>query len=116
MLTALTGAVVNVVLNFIMIPHHGAMGAAVATLISYVTVYAVRVVDTKRYVRFDTHNLKLLFNSFLIFAQSIIMLSGVRYSVYVSFAIFVAVAVINLRGVLSSIVKILGIFIKKVKK
>ena len=116
MLTALTGAVVNIVLNFIMIPHHGAMGAAVATLISYVTVYAVRVVDTKRYVKFDTHNLKLLLNSFLILAQSIVLLSGVRYSVYASFAIFLAVAVINLRGILSSIVKIVGIFIKKVKK
>ena len=116
MLTALTGAVVNVVLNFIMIPHHGAMGAAAATLISYVTVYTVRVLDTKRYVKFDTHNLKLLLNSVLLFAQSIIMLSGVRYSALVSFAIFAVVAVINLRGILSSVVKILGIFIKKVKK
>ena len=116
MLTALTGAVVNVVLNFIMIPHHGAMGAAAATLISYVTVYTVRVLDTKRYVKFDTHNLKLLLNSVLLFAQSIIMLSGVRYSALVSFAIFAVVAVINLKGILSSIVKILGIFIKKVKK
>lgn len=115
MLTALTGALVNVVLNFVMIPHHGAMGAAVATLISYVTVYAVRVVDTKRYVRFNTHNLKLALNSLLILVQSVILLSGVRYSLYVSFAIFAVIAVINLRGIVSSIVKILRIFVKKQK-
>ena len=115
MLTALTGAVVNVVLNFVMIPHHGAMGAAVATLISYVTVYAVRVVDTKRYVMFNTHNLKLIFSSLLIFVQSVIMLSGISYSIYMSFAIFAVIAVINLKGIVSSMVKILRIFVKKQK-
>ena len=113
MLTALTGALVNVVLNFVMIPHHGAMGAAAATLISYVTVYAVRVVDTRRYVKFNTHNVRLVLTSALILAQSFILLMGIRYSLYLSGIIFLLVAVLNLGGILSTAVKILRVFVKK---
>ena len=116
MLTALTGAVVNVVLNFLMIPKHGAMGAAVATLISYITVYAVRVVDTRRYVKFNTHNIRLVINTMLILLECAVMLSGVRYSPLVALAIFGVVAIVNLKGIVASVVKILQIFIKKTKK
>ena len=59
MLTSLVGALINVVLNFIMIPDHGAIGAAVATLISYVAVYVVRAMDTKRFIDFNLRTPKL---------------------------------------------------------
>ena len=115
MLTALTGALVNIVLNFVMIPRHGAMGAAVATLISYVTVYVVRIVDTRRYVRFNTHNVRLIVNTALVLLQSAVMLSGVRYSALVSLAIFGIVAIVNLKGIIASVLKILRLFTKKTK-
>ena len=115
MLTALTGALVNIVLNFAMIPDHGAMGAAVATLISYLTVYAVRVVDTRRYVIFNTHNLKLLINTALLILQGVVMLVDVWLSFYASIGILLLLAVLNLKGIIASIAKILGFFIKKEK-
>lgn len=43
------GALINILLNFILIPMIGGLGAAVATGISYVTVYLYRAVDTKKY-------------------------------------------------------------------
>ena len=116
MFTALAGALVNVVLNFIMIPSHGAMGAAVATLISYITVYAVRVVDTKRYISFSTHNVKLAINMLILALQAVVMCSGISYSLYISAALFCVVAVLNLKGIVSSIIRILGMFLKKIKK
>ncbi len=116
MLTALTGALVNVVLNFVMIPKHGAMGAAVATLISYVTVYAVRVVDTRRYVKFNTHNLKLFINTALILLQSFVLLSEVRFSIIASIALFLLIAIVNLKGIAASIIGVLNVFLKKGKK
>ncbi len=116
MLTALTGTLINIVLNFVMIPKHGAMGAAVATLISYVTVYAVRVVDTKRYVKFNTHNLKLVINTALLLLQSFVLLSERRFSALLSAALFFFIAVINLKGIVASILKILSVFLKKTKK
>ncbi|MBR2388312.1 MAG: oligosaccharide flippase family protein [Clostridia bacterium] len=115
MLTALTGALVNIVLNFVMIPKHGAMGAAVATLISYVTVYAVRVIDTRKYVKFNTHNIKLVINTVLLLVQSLVLLSEKRFSVLLAAALFFFIAVINLKGIVASFVKILNVFLKKSK-
>jgi O-antigen/teichoic acid export membrane protein len=115
MLTTFTGAFVNVILNFYLIPKHGAMGAAVATLISYMTVYAVRVVDTRRYVRFNTHNIKLVINTLILAIQSIILLSGVRYSFFISLGLFCLVAIFNLGGIISTILRIVQKFLKKAK-
>ena len=115
MLTALSGALINVVLNFVMVPSHGAMGAALATMISYAAVYVIRVVDTKQYVRFKTHGLRLALNTALLFVEALVLLSGVKYANYISLAVFCVIAVINLKGIVEAIVKILGNFIKKAK-
>lgn len=58
--TAMSGALLNIVLNLLMIPHFGALGAAVATLASYVLVFGLRTVDTRRYIRFRLHLPRLL--------------------------------------------------------
>ena len=116
MLTALVGALINIVLNIVMIPDHGAMGAAVATLISYVTVYAVRVIDTRKYVKFNTHNIKLVINTVLLLVQSLVLLSEKRFSALLAAALFFFIAVINLKGIVASVLKILSPLLKKLKK
>jgi len=115
MLTALSGALINVVLNFVMIPSHGAMGAALATAISYVAVYVIRVVDTKQYVNFKTHGLKLVLNTVLLLCESLVLLSGIKYASFISLGIFCVIAVINLKGIIRTIIQILRKFIKKEK-
>lgn len=47
--SGMLGAVVNVILNFILIPHMGPLGAAIATAAAYISVFSYRVVDTKKY-------------------------------------------------------------------
>ncbi len=116
MFTALSGAVVNVVLNLLMIPAHGAMGAAVATLISYVAVYAIRAIDTQNYVKFNTRSGWLIINAVLLLIETLIMCSGIRYSQYIAIALFCVIAIINLKGIIETVVKVLGTFIKKLKK
>ncbi len=41
-------ALLNVILNLLLIPHYGAMGAAVATVLSYVTLSGLFVIATQR--------------------------------------------------------------------
>lgn len=48
MISTVMGAVVNIILNFILIPLYGGFGAAIATVISYVIVSAVRVTDVRK--------------------------------------------------------------------
>lgn len=71
--TALVGAVVNIGLNFLMIPEWGAMGASVATFASYFVVYAIRALTMKRFLPFNVYHGKLIVNTVLIGAVSALM-------------------------------------------
>lgn len=117
MLTAMAGAVVNVILNFLLIPRHGAMGAAVATLISYLCTYTIRAYDTVNYVKFNQHHLRVVINTFLLLAQAVIMIAEVRYWRYAEIAIVILLAVFNGKGIVLSVKQIFGEKIsKKFKK
>lgn len=47
MFSAVGGAIVNIILNFVLIPVAGGIGAAIATCISYLTIFLYRFYDTK---------------------------------------------------------------------
>lgn len=49
--SGLTGAVVNLILNALLIPLLGVIGAALATCVSYSMVYVYRIFDTKKYIK-----------------------------------------------------------------
>lgn len=53
--SATVGAICNVGLNLLLIPTMGATGAAVATCISYIAVFAYRVKDTKKYLPLNVY-------------------------------------------------------------
>ena len=112
MLTALVGALINIVLNFVMIPDHGAMGAAVATLISYLAVYVVRAMDTKRYIDFNLRTPKLLVNMLLIIFQIAILYSGVGYAWILQIACLALVLLLNLKTIVEMLREFLSIFFK----
>ena len=64
--TALAGAFVNIVLNLMLIPDWGAIGASVATFASYFLVYIIRAVTMKRFMDFNMYHGKLIINTVLI--------------------------------------------------
>ena len=53
-------AVLNVVLNFILIPKYKMMGAAIATIISFVALYIVTYFVASRFYKIPYENMKLL--------------------------------------------------------
>ena len=73
MLTALCGAVVNIVLNLIMIPYWGGMGASIATFISYFLVFVIRLATIHKLVAFDREILRNFCNTLLIGLLSVTM-------------------------------------------
>ena len=112
MLTALVGALINIVLNFVMIPDHGAMGAAVATLISYLAVYVVRAMDTRRYIEFNLRIPRLLINLMLLMLQMAILYSGVRYSDIAQIGCLVVLLLINAKTIFEIVREFLVAFLK----
>ena len=73
MLTALAGAVLNVALNFLLIPSFGAMGASVATFASYFAVCLLRLVTGRRLIPFKGEWGRLLVNTLLMGALTAVV-------------------------------------------
>ena len=115
MLTALAGAFINVVLNFLLIAHHGAMGAAVATLISYLATYAIRSYDTGRYLKFDQHHIIVAINTLVLLVQAFIMINAVPYWAYIQIAILVFMLVFNGKGIVMTLLELAKRFFNKKK-
>ena len=68
------GAVTNIILNLILTPHMGALGAAIATSISYFEVWAFRYWHSKKYIRIKIDIARDLFSYILLVVQSSLLL------------------------------------------
>ena len=109
MLTAGTGAVTNIILNLILIPKMGAYGAAVATAVSFVLVFVIRVFNTKKFVNIKIDYVRFLL-SFVMMLCSVYVMQNEVGGEWGSFAIslgFTAVIVIINIGAVIDIVKLL---------
>ena len=51
--SGLTGALINIALNALLIPIIGVHGAALATCISYICVFLYRIIDTQKYMKVE---------------------------------------------------------------
>ena len=71
--TALLGAGSNVLMNFLLIPRIGVMGAALATLLSYVLVFLVRAVSIRRLLPFSLVVPTVLLDAALLILQAVFL-------------------------------------------
>ncbi len=71
------GALINLVLNFLLIPIIGVMGAAIATCISYICVYIFRIFDTKKYLKYKVLDKeKIIYISLLLLSSIVIYIDN----------------------------------------
>ena len=78
--SSMIGAVGNIILNIILIPFWGAMGAAVATLLSYFVMYVVRLIDTVKIMRIKRkYELEIIISIILTFEMIVVCLD-LKYS------------------------------------
>ena len=71
--TALLGAGSNVAMNLLLIPRIGVLGAAIATLLSYVLVFLVRAVSIRKLLPFSLAVLTVLADSVLLSVQAVFL-------------------------------------------
>ena len=115
MVSALFGAVLNIILNILLIPDMGAQGAGIATMISYMAVFLIRAVSSKRYMPFKLGVPKLVLNTAIIIAQAVLMLIGFEYNLWAQIVLVLALALLNARSVITAVWGILKNF-KKISK
>ena len=116
LITASVGALSNVVLNFILIPFYGAMGAAIATAISYAIVFAIRALNTRKYLKFKLHICKIIINTLAIVAQAVIMILELPFWIFWQLGMVLFLIAFNAKDIIVAIKGFLGNFLKNKKK
>lgn len=74
LLTASSGAITNILLNFLFIPRLGANGAALATVCSFLVVFVTRGTNTRKYIKIDFKLPLMISETLILAAQSGLML------------------------------------------
>lgn len=116
MVTALAGALINVALNFVLISKHGAMGAAVATLISYLATYVIRSYDTAHYLKFKQYYARVIINTSALILQALIMINAVSGWKYMQIAILLFMLIFNGKGMVKTVITVAKSFLSKKNK
>ena len=101
--TAMAGAVVNIILNLVLIPSMGAQGASIATLASYASVFVIRAINTKKYLEFSLHIKRMIINIAVIAVQISLILIMPEYLWITQPICVVTVIVINILPLISAV-------------
>ncbi len=113
MVTSIVAAVVNIVLDILLIPRLGAYGAGLATMTAYFACFMVRVFDTRSYVKFDISWFKMIVNMIVVGYMAIVAITEPKAEYVQLIVLFIAVAVFNFDAVLSTLKNFITVKRKK---
>ena len=105
--TAMVACVVNLLMNYFLIPLWGIQGAAVATLLSYLICFWTRIIDARYYVPFKFNGGKNILNMVLLLSMSGIIIADVKLGVLWTIILAAAVTAINYKALLITVNKLL---------
>ena len=118
LLTASSGAVTNIVLNFLFIPRIGTNGAAIATVCAFLVVFITRGANTRKYIKINFQLPLMIIETIILITQSALMLwlkSGIiLYAVEA--VLFALMMLLNLGPVKELFELVVNKFLKRVKK
>jgi O-antigen/teichoic acid export membrane protein len=100
-------AAANIFLNLGLIPIFGIQGAALATFLSYLLCYIIRMFDARRYVPFNFSVVKTAVNTFLLLLMSIPIIFSLDKWILYEIPIATVIVFINNKAVFDTIRKLL---------
>lgn len=103
--TSVFGAVINLVLNFILVPSLGANGASIASAISFFVVFVIRIIDTRKIVTLHIDKVKWLLSAIVLSVQ--IYTQFYNYIV-INTALFLCIALINRNIIFETLKKVIA--------
>lgn len=95
------GALVNVILNLMLIPNYEALGASIATGISYFIMCTLALIFVKKHTNLKVAFIKNCVGYFLIIIQSVIMILEIKYDYLICAVIFVVLCALNIKDIMS---------------
>jgi O-antigen/teichoic acid export membrane protein len=115
LITMMAGAVTNVVLNLLLIPKLGAQGAALATFVSYVVVFGLRAINTRKFININISPVHLLLNTALMGAMTVIMLRNIQHWAVYCVVITLVIIILSIRPLFVFAKQLLRGLLKKKK-
>ena len=113
--TSMAGAILNVILNLILIPTMGAkdptwgaMGAAIATTASYMLCFGLRVWSAKKIKPFNMHMGRQILSTILVLAQVAVINIGFKGWIIVEGVLLLAVMLLNCKPLIDILKLLLG--------
>ena len=113
--TSMAGAILNVILNLILIPTMGAkdptlgaMGAASATTASYMLCFGLRVWSAKKIKPFNMHMGRQIVSTILVLAQVAVINIGFKGWIIVEGVLLLAVMLLNCKPLIDILKLLLG--------
>lgn len=92
--STLLGAGANIALNFLLIPKFGAMGASVATLVSYIAIWLLRAIDSRKILPFKINVKRNIIIYIILTAEVLLICTGNNPYYIVSAVSIIAVSVL----------------------
>lgn len=112
-LTTMVGAVLNIILNFILIPSPlGVQGAAIATFVSYLLIFVIRAVNVIKYIPFKMYSKTVIINTVILLVQTVFMVCNLPLNIAVQAAAIILMGIVNFKFIKIFVVKMLS-FLKR---
>ncbi|MEL7654823.1 MAG: polysaccharide biosynthesis C-terminal domain-containing protein, partial [Bacillota bacterium] len=73
--TTLVGGVVSVICNYLLVPFLGPTGASIASVISYVTIWTLRLIESMKYIKMVQHPYRDVFCYLLLIIQAVLIMN-----------------------------------------
>lgn len=105
--TAIVGASLNLVLNYLLIPKMAGNGAALATLTSYIVMFLIRAVHTRKFLRVHWKIPKFVLTFLLLCVQSFFMLHEGPFWIPIQLLLFTLIVLIGGQDILLAIRRVL---------
>ncbi|MEG1932073.1 MAG: polysaccharide biosynthesis C-terminal domain-containing protein, partial [Pygmaiobacter sp.] len=107
LVTMMAGAILNLILNYFLIPPYGPNGAAFATFASYLLVFILRAINTRQYLALDLHLPRMCISVVLLMAESVLLIYEIpNWQLWCAIPAL-TVIVLNARPLLRSMLRLL---------
>lgn len=105
--TTMFGAVLNLVLNFLLIPSPlKVQGAAIATLFSYLVVFLIRMKNARKFIPFQLHGGRFTASTVLVMVQTVFLVLSLPLWQAVQGGCIMGLTLLNYRPILAGIEKV----------
>lgn len=95
--TSMVGAIINLIFNFLLIGKLKLVGAAIATMLSFLVVWILRIKDTKSFINIHIDKIRMFLSFCIIIIQIILLFLNIRLEIFVQLCLMMILIITNLK-------------------